>query len=72
MTNRSLMNFVWRDAYKDTFPEDVFIEKEGRLNKKVENFNNEMKNDYTLGVTIYKQQKILLNLYMELKTNMLH
>lgn len=39
--------------------------------------NNEMKNDYTLGVTIYKQQKILLldkqpNLERTLKHELAH
>lgn len=39
--------------------------------------NNEMKNDYTLGVTIYKQQKILLlknqaNIIKTLKHELIH
>lgn len=41
----TLINKVWRNSYNHIFPEEVFIEKEGTINKKVENFTNKIKND---------------------------
>ena len=29
-----IVNRVWRDAYKDIFPEEVFIDKENRIEGK--------------------------------------
>ncbi len=41
----TLINKVWRDAYHHIFPEEVFIERENTINKKIGNFTNKMKND---------------------------
>ena len=32
----TLVNKVWREAYSHIFPEEVFVEKEEKINKKVE------------------------------------
>ncbi len=34
----TLGNLVWRDAYKHIFPEEVFVEKESKLEKKIATF----------------------------------
>lgn len=31
---------VWRDAYRHIFPEEVFLEKESRLEEKIARFND--------------------------------
>lgn len=36
---------VWRDAYRHIFPEEVFLEKENRLEEKIARFNDWAKND---------------------------
>ncbi len=36
---------VWRDAYRHIFPEEVFLEKESRLEEKIARFNDWAKND---------------------------
>lgn len=36
---------VWRDAYKDIFPEEVFLEKESRLEEKVKDFDHKLQNN---------------------------
>lgn len=41
----TLINKVWRDAYNHIFPEEVFIEKENKIHKKIDNFTNIIKND---------------------------
>ena len=33
-----ITNIVWRDAYKHIFPEEVFIERESRINEKIKTF----------------------------------
>lgn len=35
-----LNNFVWRDAYKHIFPEEVFLERESRAEYKIKNFDS--------------------------------
>ena len=40
-----LGNKVWRDAYSDIFPEEVFIEKENQVEVRVKLFSEKMKND---------------------------
>ena len=40
-----IVNFVWRSAYKDIFPEEVFIKKEEELKEKVEKFSLKYYND---------------------------
>ena len=40
-----LVNKVWRDAYKHIFPEQVFIDKEKNIEKKVATFPETIKND---------------------------
>ena len=41
----TLKNKVWRDAYKDIFPEEVFIENDNKVEQKVKTFTQAMKND---------------------------
>lgn len=41
----TLVNKVWRIAYKDIFPEEVFVEKENKLEKKISTFDTRIKND---------------------------
>lgn len=36
---------VWRDAYKDIFPPEVFIERENRLDERVNAFSDETNNN---------------------------
>ena len=31
--------FVWRSAYKDIFPESVFIEREKKIERNIQNFS---------------------------------
>ncbi len=40
-----LGNRVWRDAYAHIFPEEVFLEKENRLEEKIARFSDWAKND---------------------------
>ena len=40
-----LNNKVWRDAYKNIFPEEVFIDRESKLEEKIKTFADRMKND---------------------------
>ena len=40
-----LNNLVWRSAYKDIFPEDVFVNREKDIDKKIEKFPTYSYND---------------------------
>ena len=40
-----LRNFVWRNAYKKIFPNEVFVAKEAKEKAEIENFNNTFFND---------------------------
>ena len=40
-----LVNKVWRYAYKDIFPEEVFIDRDNKIEQKVKTFSEIMKND---------------------------
>ena len=40
-----LCNRVWRNAYRDIFPEEVFIERENQLEEKIKDFDNKMQNN---------------------------
>ena len=40
-----LHNKVWRDAYKNIFPEEVFIDRESKMEEKIKTFADRMKND---------------------------
>ena len=42
-----LKNLVWRNAYKDIFPEEVFLEMESKFAEKVEKFPSVFVNDNT-------------------------
>lgn len=42
-----IVNLVWRIAYKDIFPEEVFIKKEEKLRKNIETFSSKYYNDNT-------------------------
>ena len=35
---------MWRDAYKNIFPEKVFIDRESKIEEKVKKFDNKMQN----------------------------
>ena len=35
----TLKNMVWRDAYKEIFPEEVFLAKEKNAHERVKSFN---------------------------------
>ena len=37
--------FVWRNAYKHIFPEEVFIERENKAEEKIKNFDTCVQND---------------------------
>ena len=39
-----LVNKVWRDAYKNIFQEEVFIEKENQVHERVKTFNKKINN----------------------------
>lgn len=39
-----LLNKVWRSAYKNIFPEEVFIENDKQIEKKIKNFNKIIQN----------------------------
>ena len=41
----ALGNKVWRIAYKDIFPEEVFLANEARNPKRIESFSRFIKND---------------------------
>ncbi|MBQ1372366.1 MAG: GNAT family N-acetyltransferase [Oscillospiraceae bacterium] len=41
----TLVNRVWRDTYHHIFPEEVFLEKEDKLETKIASFNDWAKND---------------------------
>lgn len=41
----SLRNKVWKEAYKHIFPEEVFIEEDKQIEKRVLTFNEKMKNN---------------------------
>ncbi len=36
---------IWRDAYKNIFPEEVFVDRESKLEEKVKNFDNKIQNN---------------------------
>ena len=36
---------IWRDTYKNIFPEEVFIDRESKLEEKVKDFDNKMQNN---------------------------
>ena len=36
---------IWRDAYKNIFPEEVFIDRENKLEEKIKDFDNKMQNN---------------------------
>ena len=36
---------IWRDAYKNIFPEEVFVDRESKLEEKVKTFGNKMQNN---------------------------
>ena len=36
---------IWRDAYKNIFPKEVFVDRESKLEEKVKNFDNKMQNN---------------------------
>ncbi len=36
---------IWRDAYKNIFPEEVFIDRESKLEEKIKDFDNKMQNN---------------------------
>ena len=36
---------VWRDAYKNIFPEEVFIDRESKLEERVKDFDNKLQNN---------------------------
>ena len=40
---------VWRCAYKNIFPEEVFIDKENKAEDKIKNFDKSIQNDNTSG-----------------------
>ena len=40
-----IVNRVWRDAYKDIFPEEVFIDKENRIEEKRKQFIEKLVNN---------------------------
>lgn len=40
-----IVNRVWRDAYKDIFPEEVFIDKENRIEEKEKRFIEKLVNN---------------------------
>ena len=42
-----LNNFVWRVAYKDIFPEEVFVERDDFASEKIQNFESIYYNDDT-------------------------
>ena len=42
----TLTNKVWRYAYKDIFPEEVFIDNENRFEDRVKHFKYKMTNDH--------------------------
>lgn len=41
----TLNNKVWRDAYSHIFPEEVFLDREQKLEKRIEMFDDLVKND---------------------------
>ncbi len=41
-------NMVWRDAYKDIFPEEVFVDKEKRLDEEKDKFLELLNNESTI------------------------
>ena len=43
-----IVNRVWRDAYKDIFPEEVFIDKENRIEEKGKRFIEKLVNNKNL------------------------
>lgn len=43
----TLRNFVWRDAYKHIFPEEVFDERENNLSEMIDAFSSRFYNDNT-------------------------
>ncbi|MBR4406814.1 MAG: N-acetyltransferase [Clostridia bacterium] len=43
----NLHNFVWRVAYKDIFPEEVFVDKESKTQQRIESFPQFARNDNT-------------------------
>ena len=36
---------IWRDAYKNIFPEEVFVDRESKLEEKIKDFDNKMQNN---------------------------
>ena len=40
-----LINKVWRDAYSHIFPEEVFIEKENKIEERVKTFSDKIQNN---------------------------
>lgn len=40
-----LINLVWRDAYKNIFPKEVFIDREREKENRIKSFANKFHND---------------------------
>ena len=40
-----LINSVWRDAYKNIFPEEVFVDREREKENRIKNFAEKFYND---------------------------
>ena len=49
---------VWRDAYRHFFPEEVFLEKESRLEEKIARFN-----DWAYVIGVLKENHKARNVY---------
>ena len=49
---------VWRDAYRHIFPEEVFLEKESRLEEKIARFN-----DWAYVIGVLKENHKARNVY---------
>ena len=53
----TLVNRVWRDTYHHIFPEEVFLEKENNLEKRIPSFKEWLKNDSESITYVKENQK---------------
>ena len=68
-----LTNLVWRDAYKHIFPEDVFINREKDIDKKIEMFPTYAYNDDTQMMYVAEDnEKIIGFASSKIKSNYPH
>ena len=73
MQYHTLGLLVWRDAYKHIFPEEVFVEKEAKINKKIATFAQDcVTNNNQIVLVAESDSKIIAFMFGLRKSNYQH